>query len=108
MLKVKDYLPLEELREYGFRPWEEWGEIDMNICPSKGSYLIFAMDPDEDEVMYAEDDLPACYIEIDPESRRLWCEGIPCGTYHISGWELDIITDTIYKMTQDGILEIKE
>ena len=108
MLKVKDNLPFKELRKYGFRPWEEWDDGVANIYPSKGSWLIFALDPEEDryEIMYAEDDLPACYIEIDPETRRLWCEAIPFGTYHISGWELDIITDTIYKMAQDGILEV--
>ena len=108
MLKVKDYLPFEELRKYGFKPWKEWGEIDMNISPDKGSYLIFAMDPEEDGVIYVDEELPMCYIEIDPVSRYLWCEAIPCCTYHVSGRELDTITDTIYKMTQDGILEIKE
>lgn len=106
MLKVKDNIPFEKLRDYDFKPMEEWGEDGINVYPRKGSYLIFMMDPDEGGVMYAEDDLPMCYIEIDPETRRLWCEAMPCCTYHIGGDELDIITDTIYKMTLDGILEV--
>ena len=108
MLKVKDYLPFEELRKYGFKPREEWDEVNMKYCPSKDSYVIFAMDLDEDRDVYEDNEVPVCYIEIEPKSRYLWCEAIPCCSYYIEGDELDIITDTIYKMTLDGILEIKE
>ena len=108
MLKVKDYLPLEELREYGFRPWEEWNDGVANIYPSKDAWLIFKENEEEGGIDYAEDELPMCYIEIDPQSRRVWCEAAPSCTYHISGWELDIITDTIHKLTLDNVLEVIE
>lgn len=28
------------------------------------------------------------------------------GTYHVGGSEMDIVTDTIYELTQAGILEV--
>ena len=59
-----------------------------NISPSKDSYLIFPMDPDEDGDVYEDDEVPMCYIEIEPKSRYLWCEAIPCCTYHAGGDEL--------------------
>lgn len=55
----------------------------------------------------AEDyDIPCVQISVRTEHRDLYVEVAVEGTYHVGGSELDIVTDTIYELTQAGILEV--
>ena len=46
------------------------------------------------------------WISVRTEHRDLYVEVAVEGTYHVGGSELDIVTDTIYELTQAGILEV--
>ena len=64
--------------------------------------------PNISKIAYiAEDyDIPCVQISVRTEHRDLYVEVAVEGTYHVGGSELDIVTDTIYELTQAGILEV--
>ena len=65
----------------------------------------FAPDPDKEyPYLRGEADHPLVSIRVDPQSRTLYCDVEVCGTYHTSGDDLDIITDTIAEMAERGYL----
>lgn len=71
--------------------------------------ISFLMDADEpSKIAYiAEDyDIPCVQISVRTEHRDLYVDVAVEGTYHVGGSELDIVTDTIYELTQAGILEV--
>lgn len=114
-LRVKEGIDLEVLREYGFKTGKEWSDAGERCLASIGYayqhewYHKFLMDADEpSKIAYiAEDyDIPCVQISVRTEHRDLYVEVAVEGTYHVGGSELDIVTDTIYDLTQAGILEV--
>ena len=67
------------------------------------------MDADEDntKIVYISDDydIPCVRILVRTEHRDLDVDVAVEDSYHVGGSELDIVTDTIYELTQAGILE---
>lgn len=114
-LRVKEGIDLEVLREYGFKTGKEWSDAGERCLAGIGYayqhewYHKFLMDADEpSKIAYiAEDyDIPCVQISVRTEHRDLYVEVAVEGTYHVGGSELDIVTDTIYELTQAGILEV--
>lgn len=114
-LRVKAGIDLEELKKYGFKTGKEWADAGERCLESIGYkyqhewYHKFLMDADEpSKIAYiAEDyDIPCVQISVRTEHRDLYVDVAVEGTYHVGGSELDIVTDTIYELTQAGILEV--
>lgn len=114
-LRVKAGIDLEELKKYGFKTGKEWADTGERCLEGIGYkyqhewYHKFLMDADEpSKIAYiAEDyDIPCVQISVRTEHRDLYVEVAVEGTYHVGGSELDIVTDTIYDLTQAGILEV--
>ena len=114
-LRVKEGIDLEVLREYGFKTGKEWSDAGERCLAGIGYadqhewYHKFLMEADEpSKIAYiAEDyDIPCVQISVRTEHRDLYVEVAVEGTYHVGGSELDIVTDTIYELTQAGILEV--
>lgn len=114
-LRVKAGIDLEELKKYGFKTGKEWADAGERCLEGIGYkyqhewYHKFLMDADEpSKIAYiAEDyDIPCVQISVRTEHRDLYVEVAVEGTYHVGGSELDIVTDTIYELTQAGILEV--
>jgi hypothetical protein len=112
MLKIKDGIDLKKLEEYGFNIGEKF--IDNGercICNESeyNDYWKFSMDEDEPEkVLYADDEFDQAIVSIHVQSsmgNRLYIECTPSCSYHIEGFELNIVTDTLYQMILDGIVE---
>lgn len=114
-LRVKAGIDLEELKKYGFKTGKEWADAGERCLEGIGYkyphewYHKFLMDADEpSKIAYiAEDyDIPCVQISVRTEHRDLYVDVAVEGTYHVGGSELDIVTDTIYELTQAGILEV--
>lgn len=114
-LRVKAGIDLEELKKYGFKTGKEWADAGERCLEGIGHkyqhewYHKFLMDADEpSKIAYiAEDyDIPCVQISVRTEHRDLYVDVAVEGTYHVGGSELDIVTDTIYELTQAGILEV--
>lgn len=114
-LRVKAGIDLEELKKYGFKTGKEWADAGERCLEGIGYkyqhewYYKFLMDADEpSKIAYiAEDyDIPCVQISVRTEHRDLYVDVAVEGTYHVGGSELDIVTDTIYELTQAGILEV--
>ncbi len=114
-LRVKAGIDLEELKKYGFKTGKEWADAGERCLEDIGYkyqhewYHKFLMDADEpSKIAYiAEDyDIPCVQISVRTEHRDLYVDVAVEGTYHVGGSELDIVTDTIYELTQAGILEV--
>lgn len=114
-LRVKAGIDLEELKKYGFKTGKEWADAGERCLEGIGCkyqhewYHKFLMDADEpSKIAYiAEDyDIPCVQISVRTEHRDLYVDVAVEGTYHVGGSELDIVTDTIYELTQAGILEV--
>ena len=112
-LRVKAGIDLEELKKYGFKTGKEWADAGERCLEGIGYkyqhewYHKFLMDADESsKIAYiAEDyDIPCVQISVRTEHRDLYVDVAVEGTYHVGGSELDIVTDTIYELTQAGIL----
>lgn len=113
MLKLKDGLDPKVLEKYGFQLGQKFidkGERCIFNESEYQEYWKFAMDEDEpDKVLYADEGFDQAMVSIHVQSNfenRLWIECVPSSSYHIEGWDLNLITDTLYKMIVDGILEI--
>ena len=115
-LRVKEGVDLEVLREYGFKTGKEWSDAGERCLAGIGYayqhewYHKFLMDADEDntKIAYISDeyDIPCVQISVRTEHRDLYVDVAVEGSYHVGGSELDIVTDTIYELTQAGILEV--
>lgn len=108
-LKVKDDVDLKRLRQYGFKPGNEWkDERFLNGC----DYMLpwwhkCSMDPDNPECVYYSDDdydQPMVHICI-RDDRTIYADLTPECTYHVGGSELSVLMETVYDMVRDGILE---
>lgn len=114
-IRIKDGVDLEELKKHGFKTGKEWADAGERCLEGIGYeyqhdwYHKFSMDPDEEgNILYADDDYdqPVVQITVRTEHRDIYIECTPSGSYHIGGSDLDIITETIFDLTQAGLLEV--
>lgn len=116
-LKLKKDVNKEELRKYGFKTGKEWAEQGVRCLVGKNYeyqhswYHKFLMDEDDsNKILYAEEeyDQPVVHISIrigEKFEDDLYIDCTPCDSYHIEGSELDIVTETIFDLVNNGLLE---
>lgn len=112
MLRIKDNVDLRLLTDYRFELGYKFVDRgEKCICNSSdyNDYWKFSMEEDEPtKLLYANEEYEQAMVSIHIQSdmkNRVWIECVPSSSYHIEGWELDIVTDTILAMANDGILE---
>ena len=114
-LRVKAGIDLEELKKYGFKTGKEWADAGERCLEGIGyeyqhewchKFLMDAYEPSKIAYIAEDYDIPCVQISVRTEHRDLYVEVAVEGTYHVGGSELDIVTDTIYELTQAGILEV--
>lgn len=115
MLKLKDGINQSILEKYGFEIGQNFVDRGEKCICNKSEYKDywkFLMNEDEiGHILYADEDFDQAVVSIHVQSKfenRLWIECVPNGTYHIGGYDLELITDTLYKMITDGVLEYLE
>ncbi|MBS4958166.1 MAG: hypothetical protein KHZ99_14110 [Clostridium sp.] len=116
-LKLKEGIDKEKLKKYGFKTGKEWAEQGERCLKGEGYkyqhdwYHKFLMDEeDSNKIMYADEeyDQPIVHISIrigENFNNDLYIDCTPSGTYHIGGSELDIVTETVFDLVNDGLLE---
>lgn len=113
-LKVKDDVDLEDLRKYGFKPGKEWAKAGER-CMGYGyeyqheEYHKFLLE-DNGKVRYANEeyDQPTIQISVHTESRTIDVDCVSEYSYRIGTPEMDIVLETIFRLAQDGLLEMEE
>lgn len=99
------------LKRYGFNLGKElvaedarYADAFCNDCELDW-WWKFAPDPDGGSpYLMGEDAHPLVSICVNPETRLLYCDVEVYGTYHTSGSDLDVITDTIAELAKHGFL----
>ena len=116
-LRLKEGIGIDELRNYGFELGSVLGKRDsFNRCLGDIGHAYmdewahkFLMDADEPEKVAFTDeefDIPMVHIMFRlGDGNDLYIDCAPSCTYHIGGDELDIVAETIFSMTQAGLLE---
>lgn len=124
-LKLKESVNPEILRDYGFHlgkedfgkeRWcgdglgfqyqAEWYHKFLRLDEETGEYNSVT-----GKIIYTDDELDIPMVQISfriGKGNDLYIDCAPSGTYHIEGRDLDIITETIYDLTQAGFLEKEE
>jgi hypothetical protein len=115
-LAIKKEADIERLREFGFVPGEELVKRpDFAGCFCGREYQLpwwhkFRDDPDSDTGApdLDEDGNPTVHGWVDTRGREnlLWFDVVPCCTYHAGMSDLDLVTDTVFALTQVGIVEM--
>lgn len=115
-LAIKKEADIERLREFGFVPGEELAKR-----PDFAGYFCgreyqlpwwhkFGVDPDSDTGApdLDEDGNPTVHAWVDTRDGEnlLWFDVVPCCTYHAGMSDLDLVTDTVFALTQAGIVEM--
>lgn len=111
-LRLKAGIPLERLREFGYAPGYELAK-DPKFAEffDRCDYMLswwhkFALDEDGG-IDLADDTNPVVHGWVrDDNWRQIWFDATPCCTYHVGMDELDLVTDTVFAMTQAGVLEV--
>lgn len=115
-LKVKDNVDLDELLKFGFKKAKMYGETAYIIEEEK-----YDLDEDDNEVIINDNiseetelserdaDEIANNILISSKDRILFIEIMnnDC-SFHSEGSEVNMIANIVFKLSQAGILEIKE
>lgn len=110
-LRVKD---IEKLRDFGFLPGSElrgkspvYEEI-FDGC----EYMLpwwhkFQLDENGEPARTYDDDIPLCHAWVDTRGGEnlLWFDVTPECTYHACMDELDLVTGTVFMLTEAGLLE---
>lgn len=115
-LVLKKGIDPEILKKYGFKTGKEWAKKERCLQGSGYEYQHnwyhkFLMDEEEpDKILYADEQYDQPLVEItirigEEYNNDLYIDCTPSGTYHIGGYELDIVAETIYDLVKDGILE---
>lgn len=84
--------------------WAESGKSALPIC--NYSQILYQFLTFTQNLKRSHYDIPCVQISVRTEHRDLYVDVAVEGTYHVGGSELDIVTDTIYELTQAGILEV--
>lgn len=115
-LRLKEGVDPEILRNYGFKTGKEWADAGERCLEGPGYetfhpwYLKFLMDEEHPEkIAYTDEEynLPMVQIFIRTGAHfknDMYVDCSPCDTYHIGGYELDILLETIFDMVNDGII----
>lgn len=113
-LKIRAGVDLERLREFGFALGSEFAiqsDFFTEYFDGRGYQLLwwhkFEMDPDNPTMPKLDDDeLPLIHAWIDTRDGKnlLWFDVVPYG-YHAGMDELNLITDTVFALTQAGLIE---
>lgn len=116
-LKLKENINPEILRKYGFLTGKEWAEKGERCLVGIGHeyeyswYHKFLMNPDElEKISYMDDDndIPTISITIRTDkdhNNDLYISCAISDSYHIEGYELDFVSETIFDLVKDDILE---
>lgn len=120
-LKLKSGIDPDVLREYGFKLGKEffgkerWCGDGTGYAYQAEWYLKFLTIDWEtglcgegfDEIAYIDGyNVPMVQISFRiGGGDDLYIDCAPSCTYHIGGDELDIVADTIFRLTRDGIIE---
>lgn len=109
MYYIKEHVDLNVLEKYGFKLGRDIPDNERCLCnPSDyETYWLIPMHPDRpDEVFYADEDFdqPIWSVQVQ-ETRRLWIECVPSGTYHIDNCDMDKMFYALKCMIEDGIIE---
>lgn len=110
-LRLKPGVPLEQLRPFGFAPGAELAkrpeyEWLFHGCDAlMRDWHMFKCD--EGIPVTDIDGNPQIHARIDTrdETNLLWFEVTPCGTYHTEMYDLELVTSTIFALTQAGLIE---
>lgn len=114
MIKIKDNVDLEVLRQFGFKKGKEYADAGERCLEGSGYtyqhewWHKFMMDEEDDsKIAYIDDDydIPCVHISVKTELRDIYIDVAVEGTYHIGGSDLDIISETIMDLTNAGLLE---
>lgn len=123
MIRLKDGVSPEILRDYGFHPGREdfgkerWCGNGIGYACQAAWYhkfLTYNEDTGEygegySEIAYTDDkfDIPMVQMSFRiGNSNDLYVDCAPSGTYYIGGIDLAIVTETVFAMTQAGLLEV--
>lgn len=116
-LRLKEGVPPEILKEYGFRTGKEWADSGERCLVGPGYeyqhgwWHKFSMDEEEPEkVAYTDDEYDIPMVKISFRTKEkfgndLYIDCAPSSTYHIGGHDLTVLTDTLFDMISDGVLE---
>ena len=110
-LRLKPGVSLEQLRPFGFAPGAELAERPEYEWLFHGCDALM-----QDWHMFKCDDgvpitdIDGCpqihaWIDTRDETNLLWFDITPCGTYHTEMEDLDLLTDTIFALTQARLIE---
>lgn len=104
----KRRLPEMQLPDHDDYRYQEAHRQSLNavIQGSSADIMKLAMIAIYNDPQYKAYDIPCVQISVRTEHRDLYVDVAVEGTYHVGGSELDIVTDTIYELTQAGILEV--
>ena len=121
-IRLKENVSIEDLRRFGF----EFGKILAERVPynrflgnengvgyqDEWAHKFLMSEDDPEQVWWADgdEDSPMPMVQImfrmsEGYPRDLFIDVGVIDAYHICGKELDIITDTIYELTQAGLIE---
>ena len=116
MIKIKDNVDFEVLRNFGFKKGKEWADLGERCLEGIGYeyqhewWHKFMMDEeDESKIAYISDEysIPCVQITVRTEEhlRDIYIDVAVEGTYHVCGSDLDIISETIMDLTVAGLIE---
>lgn len=116
-IKLKNDVTPEVLKKHGFKTGKEWADAgERCLGPGHeyqhGWYHKFLMDEEEPEkIAYTDEEyaIPRVQISVRTDEKfgnDIYVDCAPSCTYHIGGYEMDIVLETIYKLTKDRILEL--
>lgn len=116
MIRLKDGIDINVLREFGFKSGAEWREVDNRsfgaYCGNDRAFYKFHMDPENpDQINYIEDDTDVAVCELsfvpgNDDIIRLFIDAAPTCTYHVDTYDWDgLVENTIYDLTMAGVIE---
>ena len=115
-LKIKAGVDLERLREFGFALGSELSERPEYADIFRGCeyqfpwWHKFEMDLDDPVRPNLDDNgLPLVHAWVSPcgGENLLWFDVVPYCTYHAGMNDLNLITGTVFALTQAGLIEEK-
>ena len=116
-LKLKKGINPQKLMNYGFKTGKEWAKQGERCLEGEGYsyqhewYHKFLMDEENpNKILYADEEYDQPLVHISMRTggnfpNDLYIDCTPSGTDHIGGSELDVITETIFDLVNDGLLE---
>lgn len=106
MIRLKDGVSLDTLRNYGFKTGREITEDDdvFFIDDYKYDWWFKHARKEDGSISMSDGDLPMVELCFKPDGS-FECEIVPCYTYHCSESDVEVLLDTIEMLTKAGIIE---